>query len=41
MTAWLDAQSFVHRYAYFADIEGILVSGGKLTPIGKAYAGQA
>lgn len=38
MTAWLDSQSFVHRYAYFADIEGSLVSGGSLTAIGKAYA---
>jgi hypothetical protein len=41
MTAWLDSQSFVQRYAYFADIEGNLVSGGQLTATGLAYAGKA
>jgi hypothetical protein len=37
MTSWLDSQSFIQRYAYFADIEGSLVSGGKLTAIGQTY----
>jgi hypothetical protein len=37
MTSWLDSQSFIERYAYFADIEGNLVSGGQLTATGQAY----
>jgi hypothetical protein len=28
----------VNSYAYFGDIDGILISGGKLTSLGQAYA---
>jgi hypothetical protein len=37
MTAFLDAQPQVERYAYFATIEGNLVANGATTAIGAAY----
>lgn len=36
---WLDAQTYVERYAYFMAEEGKLFSGGSLNAAGKIYAG--
>jgi hypothetical protein len=41
MIPWLDGLSSVERYAYFGDLDGILISGGSLTGIGQAYANAA
>lgn len=37
---WLDAQSYIERYAYFMAEEGKLLSGGSLSPAGETYIGS-
>lgn len=40
-TAWLDSLDYVERYSYFMVAEGNLVSGGKPSTLGKAFAGMS
>jgi hypothetical protein len=35
---WLDAQSYVERYAYFMAANGSLITGGSLSTYGQTYA---
>jgi len=37
VSAWMDEQDWVERYAYFGVFEGMMIQGGQLSPLGEAY----